>query len=107
MNERDNPSNPPMPLNSSRRDFLKRAGGAAMMAGTMLGAPGPTSSRALNSAARCLREKLIRIPIAAVSFVDAGVEKVLASLPQRAGVNVLMLAVFTSGRAIAGRQIPG
>lgn len=107
MNERDNPSNPPMPLNSSRRDFLKRAGGAAMMAGTMLGAPGPTSSRALNSAARSLRENLIGIQIGAVSFVDEGVEKVLDSLQQRAGVNVLMLAVFTYGRGIAGRQIPG
>jgi len=107
MNERDNPSNPPMPLNSSRRDFLKRAGGAAMMAGTMLGAPGPASSRALNGAARSLRENLIGIQIGAVSFVDEGVEKVLDSLQQRAGVNVLMLAVFTYGRGIAGRQIPG
>jgi hypothetical protein len=42
-----------------------------------------------------------------VSFVDEGVEKVLDILQERAQVNTLFLAVFTYGRGIAGRQVPG
>lgn len=52
-------------------------------------------------------EKLIGIQIGAVSFTDEGVEKVLDILQQHAGVNALMLASFTYGRGIAGRQVPG
>lgn len=52
-------------------------------------------------------EKLIGIQIGAVSFTDEGVEKVLDILQERAGVNALMLASFTYGRGIAGRQVPG
>ena len=43
----------------------------------------------------------------AVSFVDEGTEQVLDILQQRAHVNTLFLAVFTYGRGIAGRQVPG
>src|SRR5579862_2351522 len=50
---------------------------------------------------------MIGIQIGAVSFVDEGTEKVLDILQERAGVNTLFLAVFTYGRGIAGRQIPG
>jgi hypothetical protein len=39
--------------------------------------------------------------------VDEGVEKVLDDLQEKAGVNVLMPAVFTYGRGLAGRQTPG
>src|SRR5882724_4676616 len=52
-------------------------------------------------------KKMIGIQIGAVSFVDEGVEKVLDILQERAYVNTLFLAVFTYGRGIAGRQIPG
>src|SRR5204863_8584133 len=51
--------------------------------------------------------KTIGIQVGAVSFVDEGTEKVLDVLQERAGVNTLFLAVFTYGRGIAGRQIPG
>ena len=52
-------------------------------------------------------KKMIGIQIGAVSFVDEGVEKVLDILQERAYVNTLFLAVFTYGRGIAGRQVPG
>ena len=51
--------------------------------------------------------KTIGIQVGAVSFVDEGTEKVLDVLQERGGVNTLFLAVFTYGRGIAGRQIPG
>ncbi len=50
---------------------------------------------------------MIGIQVGAVSFVDEGTEKVLDILQERGGVNTLFLAVFTYGRGIAGRQIPG
>ncbi len=50
---------------------------------------------------------MIGIQIGAVSFVDEGVEKALDILQERAHVNTLFLAVFTYGRGIAGRQVPG
>jgi len=52
-------------------------------------------------------KKMIGIQIGAVSFVDEGVEKVLDILQERAHINTLFLAVFTYGRGIAGRQVPG
>jgi hypothetical protein len=51
--------------------------------------------------------KMVGIQVGAVSFVDEGTEKVLDVLQERARVNTLFLAVFTYGRGIAGRQIPG
>jgi hypothetical protein len=51
--------------------------------------------------------KLIGIQIGAISFVDEGVDTVLDIVQQRAFVNAIFLAVFTYGRGIAGRQIPG
>src|SRR5215472_15555473 len=51
--------------------------------------------------------KMIGIQVGAVSFVDEGTENVLNVLQERASVNTLFLAVFTYGRGIAGRQIPG
>lgn len=50
---------------------------------------------------------MIGIQVGAVSFVDEGTEKILDVLEDRACVNTLFLAVFTYGRGIAGRQIPG
>lgn len=51
--------------------------------------------------------KMVGIQVGAVSFVDEGVDTVLDIFQQRAFVNTLFLAVFTYGRGIAGRQVPG
>jgi hypothetical protein len=51
--------------------------------------------------------KTVGIQIGAVSFVDEGVVPVLDFLQEKAHVNTLFIAVFTYGRGIAGRQIPG
>ena len=79
----------------NRREFLKIAGGA----GAALAMPIPGQA--------AVSSKMIGIQVGAVSFVDEGTEKVLDMLQERAGVNTLFLAVFTYGRGIAGRQIPG
>ncbi len=47
------------------------------------------------------------IQIGAVSFVDEGVERVLDILQEKGAVNTLYPTVFTYGRGLAGRQIPG
>src|SRR3569833_1145064 len=76
----------------NRREFVKMAGAAMAM-----------PSFALGDGA----SKMIGIQVGAVSFVDEGTERVLDVLQERASVNTLFLAVFTYGRGIAGRQIPG
>jgi hypothetical protein len=78
-----------------RREFLKITTGA----GAALALPG--AERRAGTA------PTVGIQVGAVSFVDEGVEKVLDILQERAGVDTLFLAVFTYGRGIAGRQIPG
>ena len=84
-----------MSLDVNRREFLKiTAGAGAAMAMPTLGYTAVSS-------------KMIGIQVGAISFVDEGTEKVLDVLQERAGVNTLFLAVFTYGRGIAGRQIPG
>ena len=50
--------------------------------------------------------RMIGIQVGAVSFVDEGIEPVL-DIFQKAHINTLFLAVFTYGRGIAGRQVPG
>ena len=52
-------------------------------------------------------KRMIGIQIGAVSFLDEGTEKVLDILEDRGAVNTLFVAVFTYGRGIAGRQVPG
>jgi TAT (twin-arginine translocation) pathway signal sequence len=79
----------------NRREFLKITAGA----GAALAMPGSGRSAASS--------KMIGIQVGAISFVDEGTEKVLDVLQERACVNTLFLAVFTYGRGIAGRQIPG
>src|SRR6202789_2659944 len=79
----------------TRREFLKVTAGAG--AALAMPTPGDTA----------VPSKTIGIQVGAVSFVDEGTEKVLDVLQQRACVNTLFLAVFTYGRGIAGRQIPG
>ena len=79
-----------------RRTFLKTA--AALGASQIAASP---------LAAQTSAKKMVGIQIGAVSFVDEGVEPVLDILQQRGAVNTLFLAVFTYGRGIAGRQVPG
>ena len=78
----------------NRRQFLKIA------AGTSAALAMPTLGQTASS-------KMIGIQVGAISFVDEGTERVLDVLQERASVNTLFLAVFTYGRGIAGRQIPG
>src|SRR6202167_6474796 len=79
----------------TRREFLKVTAGA----GAALSMPTPAYS--------AVPSKMIGIQVGAISFVDEGTEKVLDVLQERGSVNTLFLAVFTYGRGIAGRQIPG
>src|SRR5574341_1042407 len=75
---------------TNRRDFLKSAG-MGLAAAMPQARPKP----------------MIGIQAGAVFFVDEGVEPVLDILQQRAFINTIFLAVFTYGRGIAGRQVPG
>jgi hypothetical protein len=86
-----------MRLDVNRREFLKIASGAGAAFAM------PTSEHPAVSSF----SKMIGIQVGAISFVDEGTEKVLDVLQERACVNTLFLAVFTYGRGIAGRQIPG
>src|SRR5499426_738703 len=100
------------PTESSRRDFLKGATAASVAA---IGAHSPSAgatekvspARAPAPLQTQKNKKFIAIQVGAVSFVDEGVDKVLDIFQERARVNALMLAVFTYGRGIAGRQVPG
>lgn len=96
----------------SRRSFLgTTAAGLAVpfsAKASTLGFPGRGfEGKGAKAAAGQSHEKLIGIQIGAVSFTDEGVDKVLDILQERGGVNALMLASFTYGRGIAGRQVPG
>src|SRR2546429_4867430 len=82
-------------LDVNRREFLKITAGA----GAALAMP--------TSGHTAATSKMIGIQVGAISFVDEGTEKVLDILQERACVNTLFLAIFTYGRGIAGRQIPG
>src|ERR1700747_2105385 len=84
-----------MSFDVNRREFVKIAAGT----GAALAMPTFGFAAAFS--------KMIGIQVGAVSFVDEGTEKVLDVLQERACVNTLFLAVFTYGRGIAGRQIPG
>ncbi len=76
-----------------RRDFMKAATA--------------TAAAAALPQASAQGKKMIGIQVGAISFVDEGVEQVLDILQQRAYINTIFLAVFTYGRGIAGRQVPG
>jgi hypothetical protein len=81
----------------SRRAFMKLTAAT----GAYLAIP------SLAQAAVASSDKMVGIQIGAISFVDEGTEKVLDILQEGGGVNTLFLAVFTYGRGIADRQIPG
>src|SRR5437016_12296880 len=99
---------------SSRRDFLKGLTTFPLVA--LLGAKLPPATpvaalSGLPTAASSTRgqdcKKFVAIQIGGRSFVDEGVEQALDVLQEKGGVNVLMPTVFTYGRGLAGRQVPG
>ena len=99
---------------SSRRDFLKRASMASALTLSFAAdalnraeAEPALSPKPPTPAEKKLEKPFIAIQIGARSFVDEGVDKCLDTLQEKASVNVLMPTVFTYGRGLAGRQIPG
>jgi len=82
----------------------------ALIKGTKAAAPVLTTHQApFNTVAaqKQPNKRFMAIQVGAVSFVDEGVERVLDILQEKGSINALLLAVFTYGRGIAGRQIPG
>ena len=97
-------TNEMLPFGSSRRDFLKNS--AALTA--MLAMEPLTAYTAANEKANVTaQQKMHGIQVGAVSFVDEGVKEVLDFFQKQVGINTLFLTVFTYGRGLAGRQIPG
>ena len=103
-------------VDSSRREFLMRAGmaTATMLSGRAKAASqtAPAEAKSQESVPRTPKNGIpekpfVAIQIGARSFVDEGVDKCLDTLQEKAKVNVLMSTVFTYGRGLAGRQIPG
>jgi len=101
---------------TSRRDFLK--GMTAMPAAALVGGRGfpahgakpplaASQDQSATTSVRATNKKFVAIQIGARSFVDEGVDKALDTLREKGGVNTLMPAVFTYGRGLAGRQVPG
>jgi hypothetical protein len=90
--------------NRTRRDFLKKSSAIAA-----LSAVGPFINLHAEPQRTLPQDefKMNGIQIGAVSFVDEGVNQVLDIVQEKAGVNTLFLTVFTHGRGLAGRQIPG
>ncbi len=89
----------------SRRAFIKNS--ATL---TALAAAGPLvgiSPLTAIAAKQPVDNMMHGIQIGAVSFVDEGVEKVLDIMEKRGAINTLFLTVFTHGRGLGGRQIPG
>jgi len=106
------------PVELSRRGFLKAcaaaplaAGGSGMLTGEAQAMSSGVSHYPNGLQARPINvqggEKFVAIQVGGVSFVDEGIDRVLDILQEQGGVNALMLAVFTYGRGIAGRQVPG
>ncbi|TAM78775.1 MAG: twin-arginine translocation signal domain-containing protein [Acidobacteria bacterium] len=95
----------------SRRTFLKNVAAASVAAaGVRAGmsqAAEPVSAQSENGRLQKSEKKVVAIQIPAVSFSDEGVDKVLDTVQERGGVNTLLIAVFSYGRGIEGRQIPG
>jgi hypothetical protein len=100
---------------SSRRDFLKGISTLPVMAlaagRTLAGNPpvSPPAEKLSQSVKPPVpaSKKFVALQIGARSFVDEGVDKCLDTIQEKAGVNVLMPTVFTYGRGLAGRQVPG
>jgi hypothetical protein len=108
---------------ASRRGFLKTFAGASIaavggragigLAANSTNAQAQTTSpikeqvQKESGAPSWSEKKVMAIQIPAVSFSDEGVDSVLDTVQKRAGVNTLLIATFSYGRGIEGRQIPG
>src|SRR5206468_3860806 len=86
------------PCQVSRREFIKTTGGVAVAAAAIAPA-------LLAPAADDRTSKIIGLQVGAVSFVDEGIEPVLAILQEKGAVNAICLTTFTYGRGLGGRQI--
>ncbi|HXH47738.1 MAG TPA: twin-arginine translocation signal domain-containing protein [Terriglobia bacterium] len=95
----------------SRRTFLKNVAAASVAAVggrvSVSEAAEPIGLQTGSNAQSKPEKKVVAIQIPAVSFSDEGVDKVLDTVQERGGVNTLSIAVFSYGRGIEGRQIPG
>ena len=91
----------------SRRNFLQQTTAAALAAALPNEARSAAATGIGQQSVSTPAKRFIGIQVGGVSFVDEGVDRVLDIFQKRASVNALMLAVFTYGRGIAGRQIPG
>lgn len=103
------PKSPETP-EPSRREFLRGASAvplAAMMGRGLFDSPPQNATHPVRQQAASGPKKFVAIQIGARSFVDEGVDQALDTLQQTAGINVIMPAVFTYGRGLAGRQVPG
>jgi len=88
----------------SRRDFLKNSAAfSALLALEPFESYASLSGKTEMNA----KKKIHGIQIGAVSFVDEGVKPVLDFFQKEVGINTLFLTVFTYGRGLAGRQVPG
>jgi hypothetical protein len=87
----------------SRRDFVKKT--SAFAAFTAIN-PFPNIFLSPGEHAS-IPSHLNGIQIGAVSFVDEGVKNVLDIVQKRGKMNTIFPTVFTYGRGLSGRQIPG
>lgn len=88
-------------MTMARRDLMKATAAGLGVASLPAGALAQQGSRFSPD------KKMIGMQVGAISFADEGIEKVLDILQERGKVNTLFVAVFTYGRGIAGRQVPG
>ena len=94
-------SDPLLPKNTGRREFLKTSAGlAAAAAFSPLSLMGQTAKQEAS-------EKTVGIQVGSVSFLDEGVEQVLDILQERGQVNTIFLNTFGWDRGLNGRQIYG
>ena len=99
------------PLNkipeSSRRNFLKELTALPLlsMLASKSWAERPVETRWEAPTPRN-QKPFVAVQVGARSFVDEGVDGVLDVFQQNGGVNVIMPAVFTYGRGLAGRGQP-
>jgi len=95
---------------SSRRDFLKGITALpllSMLTGRSWNESAAETIEQLAHPAPKNEKHFVAIQVGARSFVDEGVDRVLDTFQKTAGVNVVMPAVFTYGRGLSGRQVPG
>src|SRR5690242_19460300 len=76
----------------SRREFLRTAAGAAVMA-----AIGPLAGRANAAGKAPERRRMIGIQSGALAFKDEGVERVLDIMQGKAAVNTIFLETYAHG----------